>query len=293
MRGRPAGDRGVRGAPRRDAGRAAITYIYPTLNPETRTARVRVELPNPGLRLKPGMYATLRIAAPRPTRRSPCRAPPCSSTGERSLVFVQAAGRRARAARRWRSARRSDDRIEILRGLAAGRHGRRLGHVPRRRRVEPRHRARRHGRHARHGHLAADRATPPPGRPPAHQPAQSTEAEPCCKRIIDWSVRNRLLVVLLHRGGDRSAASGRSAGTPLEALPDLSDVQVIVQADYNEQAPRIVEDQVTYPIAAEMLKVPGARTVRGYSFFGVSFVYVIFEDGTDLYWARSRACSST
>ena len=86
----------------------------------------------------------------------------------------------------------------------------------------------------------------------------------------------------------------RSAGifairrTPLEALPDLSDVQVIVQADYSEQAPRIVEDQVTYPIAAEMLKVPGARTVRGYSFFGVSFVYVIFEDGTDLYWARSR-----
>jgi Cu(I)/Ag(I) efflux system membrane protein CusA/SilA len=76
--------------------------------------------------------------------------------------------------------------------------------------------------------------------------------------------------------------------TPLEALPDLSDVQVIVQAEYNEQAPRIVEDQVTYPIAAEMLKVPGARTVRGYSFFGVSFVYVIFDDGTDLYWARSR-----
>ena len=65
-------------------------------------------------------------------------------------------------------------------------------------------------------------------------------------------------------------------------------MQVIVQADYGEQAPRIVEDQVTYPIAAEMLKVPGARTVRGYSFFGVSFVYVIFEDGTDLYWARSR-----
>ena len=76
--------------------------------------------------------------------------------------------------------------------------------------------------------------------------------------------------------------------TPLEALPDLSDVQVIVQADYSEQAPRIVEDQVTYPIAAEMLKVPGERVVRGYSFFGVSFVYIIFEDGTDLYWARSR-----
>ena len=107
------------------------------------------------------------------------------------------------------------------------------------------------------------------------------------RRIIGWSVRNRLLVWFF-------TAAAVLAGihavrrTPLEALPDLSDVQVIVQADYSEQAPRIVEDQVTYPIAAEMLKVPGARTVRGYSFFGVSFVYVIFEDGTDLYWARSR-----
>ena len=106
-------------------------------------------------------------------------------------------------------------------------------------------------------------------------------------RIIEWSVKNTLIVALF-------AAAALIAGiiairrTPLEALPDLSDVQVIVQAEYNEQAPQIVEDQVTYPIAAEMLKVPGARTVRGYSFFGVSFVYVIFADGTDLYWARSR-----
>jgi len=107
------------------------------------------------------------------------------------------------------------------------------------------------------------------------------------RRIIDWSVANRLLVGLFTVA---AIVAGVIAvrHTPLEALPDLSDVQVIVQADYNEQAPRIVEDQVTYPIAAEMLKVPGARTVRGYSFFGVSFVYVIFDDGTDLYWARSR-----
>jgi len=105
--------------------------------------------------------------------------------------------------------------------------------------------------------------------------------------LIGWSARNRGLVLLATVGG---IAAGIIAirQTPLEALPDLSDVQVIVQAEFNEQAPRIVEDQVTYPIAAEMLKVPGARTVRGYSFFGVSFVYVIFEDGTDLYWARSR-----
>jgi Cu(I)/Ag(I) efflux system membrane protein CusA/SilA len=107
------------------------------------------------------------------------------------------------------------------------------------------------------------------------------------KRIIDWSVGNKLIIGLFTTaaliGGYWAVST-----TPLEALPDLSDVQVIVQADYNEQAPRIIEDQVTYPIAAEMLKVPGASSVRGYSFFGVSFVYVIFDDGTDLYWARSR-----
>ncbi|HET9515295.1 MAG TPA: efflux RND transporter permease subunit, partial [Gemmatimonadales bacterium] len=106
-------------------------------------------------------------------------------------------------------------------------------------------------------------------------------------RIIIWSTRNRVLVGLFVLA---SVAAGIWAirTTPLEALPDLSDVQVIIETEYSEQAPRIVEDQVTYPVAAEMLKVPGARTVRGYSFFGVSFVYVIFEDGTDLYWARSR-----
>ena len=107
------------------------------------------------------------------------------------------------------------------------------------------------------------------------------------KRIIDWSVTNKFVVLVL-------TAIAVVAGviavrrTPLEALPDLSDVQVIVQTDFEGQAPQIVEDQVTYPIASEMLKVPGAHAVRGYSFFGVSFVYIIFEDGTDLYWARTR-----
>ena len=107
------------------------------------------------------------------------------------------------------------------------------------------------------------------------------------RRLIDWSTANRFLV-LLATGALAVGGVLALLRTPLEALPDLSDVQVIVQTTYSEQAPRIVEDQVTYPIAAEMLKVPGARTVRGYSFFGVSFVYVIFADGTDLYWARSR-----
>ncbi|HEU0078879.1 MAG TPA: efflux RND transporter permease subunit, partial [Longimicrobiaceae bacterium] len=107
------------------------------------------------------------------------------------------------------------------------------------------------------------------------------------KRVIEGSVANRFIVLVL---AAFLGAAGIVAlrGTPLEALPDLSDVQVIVQTDYEGQAPQIIEDQVTYPVASEMLKVPGAQTVRGYSFFGVSFVYVIFEDGTDLYWARSR-----
>jgi len=106
-------------------------------------------------------------------------------------------------------------------------------------------------------------------------------------KIIAWSLRNRFLVglgtVILVAGGIWAVAT-----TPIDALPDLSDVQVVIQTEFSEQAPQIVEDQVTYPIASEMLKVPGARVVRAYSFFGLSLVYVLFEDGTDLYWARSR-----
>ncbi|MYN03237.1 CusA/CzcA family heavy metal efflux RND transporter [Pseudoduganella sp. DS3] len=106
-------------------------------------------------------------------------------------------------------------------------------------------------------------------------------------KLILWSIGNRFLVLM---------ASVLLAGwgawallrTPLDAIPDLSDVQVIIRTSYPGQAPQIVENQVTYPLTTQMLSVPGARTVRGYSFFGDSFVYVLFEDGTDPYWARSR-----
>jgi Cu(I)/Ag(I) efflux system membrane protein CusA/SilA len=106
-------------------------------------------------------------------------------------------------------------------------------------------------------------------------------------RLIRWSIDNRLLVMLVML---LLAAAGAwsIARTPIDAIPDLSDVQVTIRTMYPGQAPQIVEDQVTYPLASTMLSVPGAKAVRGYSMFGDSFVYVLFDDGTDLYWARSR-----
>jgi Cu(I)/Ag(I) efflux system membrane protein CusA/SilA len=106
-------------------------------------------------------------------------------------------------------------------------------------------------------------------------------------KLIRWSISNRFLVLLatvfIAGWGVWSLAR-----TPLDAIPDLSDVQVIIRTSYPGQAPQIVENQVTYPLTTTMLSVPGAKTVRGYSFFGDSFVYILFEDGTDPYWARSR-----
>ncbi|ACI91176.1 cation efflux system protein CusA [Afipia carboxidovorans OM5] len=106
-------------------------------------------------------------------------------------------------------------------------------------------------------------------------------------RLIGWSARNLVLVFV---GTIFAVAAGLYAlkTLPLDAIPDLSDVQVIVYTEYSGQAPQVVEDQVTYPLTTSMLTVPKSKVVRGFSFFGVSFVYVIFEDGTDPYWARSR-----
>ena len=106
-------------------------------------------------------------------------------------------------------------------------------------------------------------------------------------RVIAWSARN-VFLVLVATAFVAAAGVWAVRNTPLDALPDLSDVQVIVYTDYAGQAPQVVEDQVTYPLASAMLTVPRSKVVRGFSFFGASYVYVIFEDGTDLYWARSR-----
>ena len=107
------------------------------------------------------------------------------------------------------------------------------------------------------------------------------------RAIIEYSIRNKFLVLIVTMfvigAGVRAMLT-----TPLDAIPDLSDVQVIVLTEFSGQAPQVVEDQVTYPLTTAMLAVPHAKVVRGYSFFGISFTYIIFADGTDLYWARSR-----
>ena len=105
--------------------------------------------------------------------------------------------------------------------------------------------------------------------------------------IIRWSLINRFFVLLTTF---IIVALGLYSlkNTPVDAIPDLSDVQVIIKTSYPGQAPQVVEDQVTYPLTTAMLSVPGAVTVRGYSFFGDSYVYIIFDESTDLYWARSR-----
>lgn len=115
----------------------------------------------------------------------------------------------------------------------------------------------------------------------------SPEKEGIIAKIIEWSINNKVLVIILTAAlimGGLWAIKN----TPVDAIPDLSDVQVIIFTKYPGQGPQIVEDQVTYPLTSKMLSVPYAKDVRGYSFFGFSMVYIIFEDGTDLYWARSR-----
>ena len=115
-----------------------------------------------------------------------------------------------------------------------------------------------------------------------HDPAKSWVAH-----LISWSVRNQLIVAML-------AAALAVAGflsmqkTPLDAIPDLTDTQVIIRTDFEGQSPKIVEDLVTYPLSRSLLGLPRVKDVRGQSMFGVSFVYVIFEEGVDQYWARSR-----
>lgn len=117
--------------------------------------------------------------------------------------------------------------------------------------------------------------------------SQGTQKDGLIAKLIEWSINNKFLVIILTLFLI-GAGYWSLMNTPVDAIPDLSDVQVIIYTEYPGQGPQIVEDQVTYPMTTKMLSVPYAKVVRGYSFFGFSMTYIIFEDGTDIYWARSR-----
>ncbi|MBM3841467.1 MAG: efflux RND transporter permease subunit [Verrucomicrobia bacterium] len=123
----------------------------------------------------------------------------------------------------------------------------------------------------------ASRASEPP---PSHQ-------DSLIERIIEWSARNKFMVFMMV-GALTLAGVYAMRHTPLDAIPDLSDVQVIVFTQWEGRSPNLVEDQITYPIVTKLISAPRVKVVRGYSFFGYSFVYAVFDDGTDIYWARSR-----
>ena len=236
-----------------------VSFIYPEMmNPETRTITVRIELPNPDGKLKTGMYADVVFQAG--DGEATAIAVPDSAiidSGTRQVVLV-AKGDGRFEPREIKLGRRGEGYTEIERpdGRRGGCH---FGHLPHRRREQSQSRA----------------------------PELWPRSAAMIAAIIRWSARNVFLVGLATLFVTLAGIYAVSR-VPLDAIPDLSDVQVIVYTEFPGQAPQVVEDQVTYPLTTAMLTVPKSRVVRGFSFFGVSFVYVIFEDGTDIYWARSR-----
>ena len=237
-----------------------VTFIYPELRAETRTARVRIEMPNPDGRLKIDMYADVVFSAgndEKPVPTIPASA--VIDSGTRQVVLVaKGEGRFEPRAVKTRPPGRGLCRDHRRRGERRG--GRHRRDLPDRCRKQPE------------------------GSPASLHPAGGAEM---IAALIRWSARNVFLVGFATLFVTFAGIYAVSR-VPLDAIPDLSDVQVIVYTEYPGQAPQVVEDQVTYPLTTAMLSVPKSRVVRGFSFFGVSFVYVIFEDGTDLYWARSR-----
>ena len=238
-----------------------VAFVYPTVNAQTRTAKVRIEVPNPDLLLKTDMYATVEIAAP--IESATVLAVPDSAVLDTGSETNRACRPRRRA-------------LRAARGQARGARRR----LRRRARGAPRRREGRHRRQLPH------RCREQSARGPAGLHGAGGQVA-MIGSIITWSARNTFLV-LLATAFIIFAGVYAVRHTALDAIPDLSDTQVIVYTEYPGQAPQVIEDQVTYPLTTALLAVPRSKVVRGFSFFGVSFVYVVFEDGTDLYWARSR-----
>ena len=237
---------------------ARVNFIQPQVDPQTRTLKVRLEAANPGFQLKPDMFVDVefqvasdrKLTVPAEAVLDAGRARPCSSIAARAIWS------RAQV----ETGERIGDRIEILTGLK-----------PDERIVTS-------------GNFLIDsesqlKAASSWQRNAGRQPHM-------IDRIIEFSARNKFLVFLLV-GFAVAWGVWSMLHMPLDAIPDLSDTQVIVYSRW-DRSPDIMEDQVTYPIVTAMLGAPKVKAVRGFSDFGYSFVYIIFDEGTDIYWARSR-----
>ncbi len=241
-----------------------ILAIDPILDPMTRTTRVRGLVSTPDATLRPESFVDVTIHVPLGEQLA-VPEDAVLDTGEHQLVFVVKDDGTFEP-RAVELGREAEGYYEVRSGLSRGRAGRHVGELPHRLGVALSGRARR-----------------------LQTRASARRAEVTCpmvERIIEFSAKNRGLVLLLTAVAVLGAV-WTTKHIPLDAIPDLSDTQVIIYSRW-DRSPDILEDQVTYPIATALLGAPRIKAVRGFSDFGYSYVYVIFEDGTDLYWARSR-----
>ena len=246
---------------------ARVTNILPQMDAQTRTLKVRLEAANDRMALRPDEFVNVEFQVSRPAHLT-VNEDAVLDTGETRTVFLDR-GNGVFEPRRVETGEHFNGRVEILKGLDAGE------------------------RIATSGVFLLDSESKMRGIAPTPAPPAAPAAGPAAHggtrmidRVIEFSARHRFLVLAIVAA---LAGWGWHAlkTAPLDALPDLSDTQVIVYSRW-EQSPDIIEDQVTYPIITALLGAPKVRAVRGISDFGVSYVYIIFEDGTDLYWARTR-----
>ena len=251
-----------------------VSYVYPTVEENTRTVKVRVEADNADGALRPGMFADVVLSGgARDAITIPDEA--VLDSGLRKIVFVHTGEGRFEP-REVTTGTRAGGRYEIVRGLAEGESVAVSANFL----LDSESRLR-----------AAISAATPRRRTRPLRRAATPMTGAMIKAIIRYSAENRYLVLAIYAILIVYAVI-TVRKIPLDAIPDLSDTQVIVYSRW-DRSPDILEDQVTYPIVAALLGAPRVKAIRGFSDFGFSFVYVIFEDGTDIYWARSRACSST
>ena len=232
--------------------RGKLTFISPTVKPDTRTITVRMEFPNPGLKLKPGMFVNVELHRGL-GRRLTVPVDAVLDSGTHQRVFVDR-GKGVFEPRNVTVGARSGDYAVILSGLRAGEQ------------VVTR------------ANFLIDSES---------NLRESVEGmQQMIHKIIDFSARNKFVVFLLV-GVAVAAGWWSLQNVPLDAIPDLSDTQVIIYSRW-DRSPDIMEDQVTYPIITALLGAPHVKDIRGFSDFGYSYVYIIFDEGTDIYWARSR-----